>query len=219
MPSSEQLFADSEAGVARTFGSGRGASAPGPASASGLAAVSDRHILAEQPYAQPRGSPDRWYPRTGCHAAELASYAPGQHRRRAAWLAPADPGLFGPAGPGTGCRRSRGHARSRGLARGWGGGCGRGRTARRTRGRGRAGAAVPGLLGCHHDVPRLQGRTEPPRNAETDDTAYGGWIERRQKRAQLFWIATAADNRHAGPSRDAGLLRKTSHDQYRPWIK
>jgi hypothetical protein len=43
-------------------------------------------------------------------------------------------------------------------------------------------------------------------------------IQRRQQRAQLLRIATAADHDHAGPGRDAGLLHKTSHDQNRPWI-
>ena len=43
-------------------------------------------------------------------------------------------------------------------------------------------------------------------------------IENGQKRPQLLRIATAADDGHAGPSRDAGLLHQTSHNQYRPRV-
>src|ERR1700749_3664390 len=82
-----------------------------------LVVVSDRHILAERPYAQPRGGPDRWYSRTGCHAAELASYAQGEHGRRPAWLAPADPGVLGAAGPGTDRSSATGRDRHRPFLR------------------------------------------------------------------------------------------------------
>ena len=46
-------------------------------------------------------------------------------------------------------------------------------------------------------------------------------IEHSQKCPQLLRIAAAADDGHAGPRRDAGLLDQTSHNQYRPrvnWI-
>ena len=43
-------------------------------------------------------------------------------------------------------------------------------------------------------------------------------IEHREQRAQLLRIATAADDGHAGPSRDAGLLHQTGHNQDRPRV-
>ena len=46
-------------------------------------------------------------------------------------------------------------------------------------------------------------------------------VKHREQRPQLLRIATAADDGHAGPGRDAGLLHQTSHNQYRPrvnWI-
>ncbi len=73
-------------------------------------------------------------------------------------------------------------------------------------------------LGRHHDVAGFQGRIEPSGNAEADDAPDRSGIEYRQQRAQLLRIATAADNGHAGPGRDAGLLHQTSHNQHRPRV-
>ncbi len=43
-------------------------------------------------------------------------------------------------------------------------------------------------------------------------------IKRRQQRAQLLRVAGTADNDHAGPGRDAGLLHQSRYDQDRPRI-
>ena len=73
-------------------------------------------------------------------------------------------------------------------------------------------------LGRHHDVARLQRRVEPAGDAEADDAPECRWIQCREQRAQLLRIATAADDDHAGPGRDAGLLHQARHNQYRPRI-
>ncbi len=73
-------------------------------------------------------------------------------------------------------------------------------------------------LGRHHDVAGFQRGIQPSGNAEADDAPDRGGVEHRQKRPQLLRIATAADDGHAGPGRDAGLLHQTSHNQYRPRV-
>ena len=67
-------------------------------------------------------------------------------------------------------------------------------------------------FGRHHDIAGFQARIETTRDAEADHAADRRWVEHRQQRAQLLRIATAADDGHAGPGRDAGLLHQTSHN-------
>jgi hypothetical protein len=73
-------------------------------------------------------------------------------------------------------------------------------------------------LGRHYDIARFQRRIEATGDAEADDAPNRRGVEHRQQRPQLLRIATAADNRHAGAGRDAGLLDQTSHNQYRPRV-
>ncbi len=73
-------------------------------------------------------------------------------------------------------------------------------------------------LGGHHDVAGLQRRVEAAGHAEADHAAEGGRIERRQQRTELLRIARTADNDHAGPGRNAGLLHQPRNNQDRPPI-
>ena len=73
-------------------------------------------------------------------------------------------------------------------------------------------------LGRHHDVAGFQGGIQSAGDAEADDAPDRRGVKDREQRPQLLRIATAADDGHAGPSRNAGLLHQTSHNQYRPRI-
>ena len=73
-------------------------------------------------------------------------------------------------------------------------------------------------LGRHHHIARLQRRIQPAGDAERDDSPESGRIQRCQQCAQLLRIAGTADDDHAGPGRDAGLLHQSCYDQNRPRI-
>ena len=71
-------------------------------------------------------------------------------------------------------------------------------------------------LGRNHDIAGLQRWIEAAGHAKADDAAECRGIQRRQQRAELLRIAGTADDDHAWPGRDAGLLHQTCHDQNRP---
>ncbi len=73
-------------------------------------------------------------------------------------------------------------------------------------------------LGRDHNVARFQARIETPGDAEADHGSNRGGIEHSQERAQLPRIATATDDGHTGPRRDASLLYQAGHNQDRPRI-
>jgi hypothetical protein len=73
-------------------------------------------------------------------------------------------------------------------------------------------------FGRHHDVAGSQRGIQSAGDAEADDASDGRWVKHRQQGSQLLRIATAADDRHTGPSRYAGLMHHTSHDKYRPRV-
>jgi len=74
-----------------------------------------------------------------------------------------------------------------------------------------AGVAVHDL-GRDHDIARFQFRIQSTGDPEADDAPDAGGVDHGQKRPQLLRIAAAADNGHAGPGRNSGLLHQTSHN-------
>ena len=66
--------------------------------------------------------------------------------------------------------------------------------------------------------PDFSAGSSPPATPKLMTPRIVDGIEYRQQRPQLLRIATAADDGHAGPGRDAGLLHQTSHNQHRPRV-